>query len=154
MPCRLPLPFQLLTLCHKRCCCCCLCWPVPHRQIAPCGGRACDWRHALSSWLQLLLLDSLHCRPDRYVPLFGASSYDVKLERKDDISFEEQLRGLEQVVKSGKVRRGCRECRPLLPQAHAGLSPTQSMRRQARRRADLQACLHAVIIIIAIMQCG
>ncbi|GAX79988.1 hypothetical protein CEUSTIGMA_g7427.t1 [Chlamydomonas eustigma] len=42
--------------------------------------------------------------PDRYVPLFGASSYDIKNERKGDISFEEQLRALEEVVKAGKVR--------------------------------------------------
>ncbi|MEW5300933.1 MAG: hypothetical protein WDW36_003824 [Sanguina aurantia] len=42
--------------------------------------------------------------PDRYVPLFGATSYDVKLERKDSVPFEEQLMGLEEVVRSGKVR--------------------------------------------------
>lgn len=41
--------------------------------------------------------------PDRYVPLFGAPAYDVANERKDDISFEEQLKGLEKVVKAGKV---------------------------------------------------
>ena len=41
--------------------------------------------------------------PDRYVPLFGAPSYDVANERKEDIPFEEQLRGLEKVVKAGKV---------------------------------------------------
>lgn len=43
--------------------------------------------------------------PDRYVGgLFGASSYDVALEREGDIPFEEQLRGLDAVVKAGKVR--------------------------------------------------
>ncbi|KIZ07435.1 Aldo/keto reductase family protein [Monoraphidium neglectum] len=42
--------------------------------------------------------------PDRYVTLFGASSYDVAKEREVDISFEEQLRGLDDVVKAGKVR--------------------------------------------------
>lgn len=42
--------------------------------------------------------------PDRYVPLFGAPSYDISLERDDDVPFEEQLRGLEKVIQSGKVR--------------------------------------------------
>ena len=42
--------------------------------------------------------------PDRYVPIFGAVGYDYSKERGDDISFEEQLRGLEEVVKAGKVR--------------------------------------------------
>ena len=42
--------------------------------------------------------------PDRYVPLFGAKSYDVTLERPDDIPFEEQLRALQKVVDAGKVR--------------------------------------------------
>ncbi|MEW5313602.1 MAG: hypothetical protein WDW38_005157 [Sanguina aurantia] len=47
--------------------------------------------------------------PDRYVPLFGATSYDVKLERKDSVPFEEQLMGLEEVVRSGKSHEGlCR----------------------------------------------
>jgi aryl-alcohol dehydrogenase-like predicted oxidoreductase len=32
------------------------------------------------------------------------SSYDIKLERKDDVPFEEQLRGFEEVIKAGKVR--------------------------------------------------
>ncbi len=41
--------------------------------------------------------------PDRYVSLFGGSAYDVNLERPDDVPFEEQLRGLEAVVKAGKV---------------------------------------------------
>jgi hypothetical protein len=43
--------------------------------------------------------------PDRYVPLFGAPAYDIANERPDDVPFEEQLRGLEQVVKAGKVGR-------------------------------------------------
>lgn len=38
------------------------------------------------------------------MPLFGAGPYDPALER-DSIAFEEQLRGLEEVVKSGKVGR-------------------------------------------------
>lgn len=42
--------------------------------------------------------------PDRYVPLFGASGYEVKLERPDSVGFEEQLRGLQEVVQAGKVR--------------------------------------------------
>jgi aryl-alcohol dehydrogenase-like predicted oxidoreductase len=42
--------------------------------------------------------------PDRYVPLFGAASYDASLERPDDVPFEEQLRGLEKVIQAGKVR--------------------------------------------------
>jgi aryl-alcohol dehydrogenase-like predicted oxidoreductase len=41
--------------------------------------------------------------PDRYVPLFGAPAYDIANERQGDIPFEEQLRGLEKVVKAGKV---------------------------------------------------
>lgn len=40
--------------------------------------------------------------PDRYVPLFGAAAYDPVNER-EDISFEEQLRALEKVIKAGKV---------------------------------------------------
>lgn len=42
--------------------------------------------------------------PDRYVPLFGAAAYNSANEREGDIPFEEQLRGLERVVKAGKVR--------------------------------------------------
>eukprot|EP00891_Asterochloris_glomerata_P006296 jgi/Astpho2/6296/Aster-08347 len=42
--------------------------------------------------------------PDRYVPLFGASGYDPKNERPDDVPFEVQLEGLARVVKAGKVR--------------------------------------------------
>jgi aryl-alcohol dehydrogenase-like predicted oxidoreductase len=45
--------------------------------------------------------------PQRYVGgLFGAPSYDIALERPDDggVSFEETLRGFEEVVKAGKVR--------------------------------------------------
>ena len=41
--------------------------------------------------------------PDRYVSLFGASYYDESNER-DDVPFEEQLRGLEAVIKAGKVK--------------------------------------------------
>jgi hypothetical protein len=44
------------------------------------------------------------CRPDRYVPLFGGGAYDIANEREGDMPFDEQLRGLEEVVKAGKVR--------------------------------------------------
>lgn len=36
--------------------------------------------------------------------LFGAGPYDVSKEREGDIPFEEQLRGLQDVVQAGKVR--------------------------------------------------
>ena len=42
--------------------------------------------------------------PDRYLPLFGSGNYDTAKEKEDDIPFEEQLRGLENVIKAGKVR--------------------------------------------------
>ncbi|KAG5187917.1 NADP-dependent oxidoreductase domain-containing protein [Tribonema minus] len=42
--------------------------------------------------------------PDRYVPIFGDESYNYAKERDDDVAFEDQLRGLEEVVKAGKVR--------------------------------------------------
>ncbi|CAM9260516.1 unnamed protein product [Chrysoparadoxa australica] len=42
--------------------------------------------------------------PDRYVPIFGEDGYTISKERDDDISFEEQLRGMEEVIKAGKVR--------------------------------------------------
>ena len=42
--------------------------------------------------------------PDRYVSLFGSGAYDINQERPDDVPFEEQLRGLENVVKAGKAR--------------------------------------------------
>ena len=41
--------------------------------------------------------------PDRYVSLFGGGAYDIKQER-DYVSFEEQLRALEELIKAGKVR--------------------------------------------------
>jgi hypothetical protein len=37
------------------------------------------------------------------VSLFGGGSYDAALERADDVPFEEQLRGLEDVIVAGKV---------------------------------------------------
>jgi len=43
------------------------------------------------------------CRCAGYVPLFGAPSYDIKNEREGDVPFEEQLRGIENVIKQGKV---------------------------------------------------
>ena len=41
--------------------------------------------------------------PDRYVPMFGATSYDVAQER-DSVPIAEQLQALADLVKSGKVR--------------------------------------------------
>lgn len=61
-----------------------------------------------------LLLGSLLCLalsqihwPDRYVQLFGEAMYDINQHRSDDVPFEEQLRGLENVIKAGKVRCRC-----------------------------------------------
>ncbi|GLC48801.1 hypothetical protein PLESTB_000149900 [Pleodorina starrii] len=42
--------------------------------------------------------------PERYVPLFGAGAYDPANDRPDSVPFEDQLRGLEEVIKAGKVR--------------------------------------------------
>ncbi len=41
--------------------------------------------------------------PDRYVPMFGATSYDVTQER-DSVPIPEQLQALGDLVKTGKVR--------------------------------------------------
>lgn len=41
--------------------------------------------------------------PDRYVPIFGATSYDAAQER-DSIPIAEQLQALAELVKAGKVR--------------------------------------------------
>ena len=41
--------------------------------------------------------------PDRYVPMFGASSYDATLER-DSTPIAEQLQALADLIKAGKVR--------------------------------------------------
>jgi len=41
--------------------------------------------------------------PDRYVPMFGTSSYDAAQER-DSVPVVEQLEGLETLIRSGKVR--------------------------------------------------
>lgn len=40
--------------------------------------------------------------PDRYVPLFGLSSYKFDMERSYE-AFEDQLRALDELVKEGKV---------------------------------------------------
>lgn len=40
------------------------------------------------------------------MPLFGAAAYDPANERPDDVPIEEQLRGLEAVIKAGKVQGG------------------------------------------------
>lgn len=44
----------------------------------------------------------LPSRPDRYVALFGEDQFDPS-KRREAVSFEEQLRALEEVVKEGKV---------------------------------------------------
>ena len=44
--------------------------------------------------------------PDRYLPLFGSGIYDPQKEREGDVSYEEQLQGLEKVIKAGKVSPG------------------------------------------------
>ncbi|MBI5007329.1 MAG: NADP(H)-dependent aldo-keto reductase [Nitrosomonadales bacterium] len=41
--------------------------------------------------------------PDRYVPMFGSTSYDVSQER-DAVPIAEQLQALAELVKAGKVR--------------------------------------------------
>lgn len=41
--------------------------------------------------------------PDRYVPMFGATSYDVAQER-DSVPIAEQLQALGDLVKAGKIR--------------------------------------------------
>eukprot|EP00238_Polyblepharides_amylifera_P007840 CAMPEP_0196575914 /NCGR_PEP_ID=MMETSP1081-20130531/5299_1 /TAXON_ID=36882 /ORGANISM="Pyramimonas amylifera, Strain CCMP720" /LENGTH=331 /DNA_ID=CAMNT_0041894371 /DNA_START=238 /DNA_END=1233 /DNA_ORIENTATION=- len=41
--------------------------------------------------------------PDRYVSLFGASSYSVE-EEYDYVTFEEQLRAMDELIKQGKIR--------------------------------------------------
>ncbi len=48
--------------------------------------------------------------PDRYLPLFGSGIYDPQKEREGDVSYEEQLRGLENVIKAGKVNITMCEC--------------------------------------------
>lgn len=41
--------------------------------------------------------------PDRYVPLFGATAYDVASETQA-VSFEEQISALDELIKEGKIR--------------------------------------------------
>src|SRR5512146_793077 len=41
--------------------------------------------------------------PDRYVPMFGGTSYDVTLER-DSVPIAEQLQVLAELVQAGKIR--------------------------------------------------
>ena len=82
------------------------CWLV-----SACPGRWAE--HAVCAMrgccAAAFLLSQIHW-PDRYVPLFGAAAYDVANEREGDIPFEEQLRGLEEVVKAGKVGLGMFFC--------------------------------------------
>lgn len=40
--------------------------------------------------------------PDRYVPLFGSGSYNGS-EHSDSVPFDEQLRGVQNVIEQGKV---------------------------------------------------
>ncbi|KAI3433531.1 hypothetical protein D9Q98_003341 [Chlorella vulgaris] len=77
------------------------------------GGKvprvdAANIEYAVNKSLERLGTDHLDLLqihwPDRYVPLFGAQPYDQAQEREGDVPFEEQLRGLEAVVKAGKVR--------------------------------------------------
>ena len=42
--------------------------------------------------------------PDRYLPLFGQGAYDPEKERHDEVPFEEQLQGLDDVIRAGKAR--------------------------------------------------
>jgi len=42
--------------------------------------------------------------PDRYVPLFGAKSYDACNVRADDVGFDEQLEAFDALIRQGKVR--------------------------------------------------
>lgn len=41
--------------------------------------------------------------PDRYVPLFGSSSFDIE-KMRDSVPFEDQLSALKELVDAGKVR--------------------------------------------------
>ena len=65
-------------------------------------ARYCQYAHEASV---LCILSQIHW-PDRYVQLFGEAMYDINQVRSDDVPFEEQLRGLENVVKAGKVLLG------------------------------------------------
>uniref|UniRef100_A0A7S4EWY1 NADP-dependent oxidoreductase domain-containing protein n=1 Tax=Chrysotila carterae TaxID=13221 RepID=A0A7S4EWY1_CHRCT len=42
--------------------------------------------------------------PDRYVPLFGTTRYDVSKERDDEVSFAEQVEVMGELIKAGKIR--------------------------------------------------
>jgi aryl-alcohol dehydrogenase-like predicted oxidoreductase len=42
--------------------------------------------------------------PDRYVPMFGTTRYDVSKERDDEVPFAEQARAMADLVKAGKIR--------------------------------------------------
>ena len=64
----------------------------------------CTWQQSVhaSKMAEAWCIVQLHW-PDRYVPVFGAGPYDPENERPDDVPFEEQLHGLESVIKAGKV---------------------------------------------------
>ncbi|MBU0688560.1 MAG: NADP(H)-dependent aldo-keto reductase [Gammaproteobacteria bacterium] len=74
------------------------------------GGPRVNKEHinaAINASLQRLQTDyvdlyQIHW-PDRYVPMFGATSYDATQER-EATSIAEQLRALGELVKAGKVR--------------------------------------------------
>ena len=43
--------------------------------------------------------------PERYVPLWGAPTYEIGMERSDDVvSFKEQIEIMDELVKKGKIR--------------------------------------------------
>eukprot|EP00983_Pelagomonas_calceolata_P042341 1138465-Pelagomonas_calceolata.AAC.5 len=76
---------------------------------APLFARPACLTALCSSCVPLYVCPSiLACRPDRYVPLFGAPPYDIKNEREGDVPFEEQLQGIENVIKQGKVSSAAR----------------------------------------------
>ena len=41
--------------------------------------------------------------PERWVPSFGKFKYDPSQRREDSVGFEEQLEGLQDIIKEGKV---------------------------------------------------
>ena len=72
--------------------------------------------------------------PDRYVPLFGSTRYEVGKERADDISFEEQARPVTDVTgvtaSPSRSRRAQSELEPLrepTPASAPSPSPSPSL---------------------------
>ena len=55
--------------------------------------------------LQVDHLDLLQIHwPDRYVPMFGSTRYDVSKERADAVPFATQVRAMGDLIKAGKIR--------------------------------------------------